>query len=51
MVEPPGAARVYVIYDGEPGGAITRLAESVAQGAASIAGIGVVLHAAHQASV
>jgi len=42
---------VYVLYDGEPGGPITRLAEAVAQGAASVPDTDVVQHTAAQASV
>ena len=43
--------RVYVIYDGEPGAPISRLAESVGEGAASVDDVEVVLHTAEQSSV
>jgi NAD(P)H dehydrogenase (quinone) len=43
--------RVYVVYDGEPDGPITRLARAVAQGAASVPEVEVVQHTAQQASV
>lgn len=43
--------RVYVVYDGEPDGPITRLARAVAHGAASVPEVEVVQHTAQQASV
>jgi len=45
------SVRVYVLYDGEPGGPITRLAAAVAHGAASVPETEVVQHTAEQASV
>jgi NAD(P)H dehydrogenase (quinone) len=42
---------VYIVYDGEPGGPITRLAEAVAEGAASVPEVEVVRHTAREASV
>jgi NAD(P)H dehydrogenase (quinone) len=45
------STRVYIIYDGEPEGPITRLARAVAGGAASVPDVTVVLHDASQASV
>jgi NAD(P)H dehydrogenase (quinone) len=45
------SVRVYVVYDGEPGGPIMRLADAVAQGAAGVPGTEVVQHTADRASV
>jgi NAD(P)H dehydrogenase (quinone) len=43
--------QVYVIYDGDPDGPIDRLAHAVGEGAASVDGVSVLLHAAQQATV
>jgi NAD(P)H dehydrogenase (quinone) len=43
--------RVYVVYDGEPEGPITRLARAVADGAASVPDVEVVQHTPQQATV
>jgi NAD(P)H dehydrogenase (quinone) len=43
--------RIYVVYDGEPDGPITRLAHAVAEGAASVPEVEVVQHTAAQATV
>lgn len=43
--------RVYVVYDGESEGPITRLARAVADGAASLPDVEVVQHTAQQATI
>jgi NAD(P)H dehydrogenase (quinone) len=48
---PMPSLTVYVIYDGDPGGPIDRLAHAVRDGAASLEGTSVVLHTAQEASV
>src|SRR5919197_5926608 len=42
---------VYVIYDGDPGGPIDRLAHAIGEGASRVPATAVVLHRAHEASV
>ncbi|MBI4499423.1 MAG: NAD(P)H-dependent oxidoreductase [Chloroflexi bacterium] len=45
------AVRVYIIYDGDPEGATDRMAQAVAEGAASVPDAEVILHASSEATV